>query len=120
MLKQAMGHTPHNINIHTAYIMLITDAANYLLVHCSESNEEHRHHTFPRRVPIMSTSPTELNDDGAADSATDSAGRSAYLASVRNSCNGMKTMDELIGRIIQTLSLLIVPLCNQPSFIDSL
>lgn len=37
--------------------------------------------TFPPyRAPIMSTCPIELNDDGAADPASDSTGPSADLA----------------------------------------
>lgn len=82
-------NTTKHPNSAAYIIMHINDKANYLLVHCSESNEEHRQHIFPRRAPIMSTSPIELNDDGAADPATDSAGRGAYLAHVRNSCNGL-------------------------------
>lgn len=59
----------------TVYIIMpINDGANYLLVRCSESNEEHRRLVSPHRASITSTSPMELNDDGA--------GR------VRNSCNG--------------------------------
>ncbi len=33
-------HQPPNSTVYI--IMLINDGANYLLVHCSESNEEHR------------------------------------------------------------------------------
>lgn len=73
----------------TLYIIILSDdGANYLLVHCSESNEEHRQHISHRRALITSTSPIELNDDGAADPATDSAERNACLAHVRNGCNG--------------------------------
>lgn len=69
----------------------------------------------------MSTCPIELNDDGAADPASDSAGLSSDLAPMRNSCNGLNKKDaRLIAEIIQALRLLTVPLCNRPSSTDKL
>lgn len=67
-LYQQQHHPYHQTPNSTVYIItLINDGVNYLLVHCSESNEKHRQHIFPHGASIMSTSPIELNDDTAAD-----------------------------------------------------
>lgn len=40
----------------TEHIMLINDEPNYLLVHCSESNEKHRQHILPPSCPHLPSS----------------------------------------------------------------